>query len=107
VEGFITLAPDALSPLGGYPGNDDDGRELQKKRTREEMLEDFIAAYDYLKSHKDCNGQVGVVGFCFEVDCQYAVKVPTLSAAVPYYGGQPTAQEAEQITTRYCCITQV
>jgi hypothetical protein len=45
--------------------------ELQKKRTREEMLEDFIAAYDYLKSHKDCNGQVGVVGFCFEVDCQY------------------------------------
>jgi carboxymethylenebutenolidase len=52
-------------PLGGYPGNDDDGRELQKKRTREEML-DFIAAYDYLKSHKDCNGQVGV-GFCFEV----------------------------------------
>jgi carboxymethylenebutenolidase len=67
VEGFITLAPDALSPLGGYPGNDDDGRELQKKRTREEMLEDFIAAYDYLKSHKDCNGQVGVVGFCFEV----------------------------------------
>jgi carboxymethylenebutenolidase len=64
VEGFITLAPDALSPLGGYPGNDDDGRELQKKRTREEMLEDFIAAYDYLKSHKDCNGQ-GCCGILF------------------------------------------
>jgi carboxymethylenebutenolidase len=101
VEGFITLAPDALSPLGGYPGNDDDGRALQKKRTREEMLEDFIAAYDYLKSHKDCNGQVGVVGFCFGgwIANMMAVKVPTLSAAVPYYGGQPTAQEAEQITT--------
>jgi carboxymethylenebutenolidase len=50
VEGFITLAPDALSPLGGYPGNDDDGRELQK--TDSEMLEDFIAAYDYLKSQR-------------------------------------------------------
>jgi carboxymethylenebutenolidase len=65
VEGFITLAPDALSPLGGYPGMTM-MEELQKKRTREEMLEDFIAAYDYLKSHKDCNGQ-GCCGICFEV----------------------------------------
>lgn len=99
IEGFITLAPDALSPLGGYPGNDDDGRELQKKRTREEMLEDFIAAYNYLKSHKDCNGQVGVVGFCFGgwIANMMAVKIPTLAAAVPYYGGQPTAEEATQI----------
>jgi carboxymethylenebutenolidase len=99
IAGFITLAPDALSPLGGYPGNDDDGRELQKKRTREEMLEDFIAAYDYLKSHKDCNGEVGVVGFCFGgwIANMMAVKIPTLAAAVPYYGGQPTAEEAEQI----------
>ena len=101
VEGFITLAPDALSPLGGYPGNDDDGRELQKKRSREEMLEDFIAAYEYLKSHKDCNGAVGVVGFCFGgwISNMMAVKIPTLAAAVPYYGGQPTAEEAEKITT--------
>ena len=101
VEGFISLAPDALSPLGGYPGNDDAGRELQKKRTREEMLEDFIAAYEYLKSHKDCNGFVGVVGFCFGgwISNMMAVKLPTLGAAVPYYGGQPTAEEAEKITT--------
>lgn len=101
LEGFITLAPDALSPLGGYPGNDDAGRELQKKRSREEMLEDFIAAYYFLKSHKDCNGQVGVVGFCFGgwISNMMAVKIPTLGAAVPYYGGQPTAQEAEKITT--------
>ncbi|TDO99135.1 dienelactone hydrolase family protein [Flavobacterium sp. 245] len=101
VEGFITLAPDALSPLGGYPGNDDAGRELQKKRTREEMLEDFIAAYEYLKSHKDCNGYVGVVGFCFGgwISNMMAVKIPSLSAAVPYYGGQPTTDEAEKITT--------
>jgi carboxymethylenebutenolidase len=99
VDGFITLAPDALSPLGGYPGNDDDGRALQKKRTREEMLEDFIAAYEYLKSHDDCNGQVGVVGFCFGgwIANMMAVKVPTLAAAVPHYGSQPTTEEAEQI----------
>jgi carboxymethylenebutenolidase len=101
IEGFITLAPDALSPLGGYPGNDDAGRELQKKRSREDMLEDFIAAYEYLKSHKDCNGYVGVVGFCFGgwISNMMAVKIPTLSAAVPYYGGQPTAEEAQKITT--------
>ena len=99
VEGFITLAPDALSPLGGYPGNDDAGRELQKKRTREEMLEDFIASYEYLKSHPDCNGKIGVVGFCFGgwISNMMAVKIPDLKAAVPYYGGQPTKEEAELI----------
>ncbi|KRB59741.1 dienelactone hydrolase family protein [Flavobacterium sp. Root186] len=101
IEGFITLAPDALSPLGGYPGNDDEGRELQKKRTREEMLEDFIAAYEYLKSHKDCNGYIGVVGFCFGgwISNMMAVKISDLKAAVPYYGGQPTTEEAEKIKT--------
>ncbi|MRX69522.1 carboxymethylenebutenolidase [Flavobacterium resistens] len=101
IEGFITLAPDALSPLGGYPGNDDAGRELQKKRTREEMLEDFIAAFEYLKSHKDCNGYIGVVGFCFGgwIANMMAVRLPDLKAAVPYYGGQPTAEEAEKIVT--------
>ena len=101
LEGFITLAPDALTPLGGYPGNDDAGRELQKKRNRVEMLEDFIAAYEYLKYHKDCNGAVGVVGFCFGgwISNMMAVKIPNLGAAVPYYGGQPTAEEAEKITT--------
>jgi carboxymethylenebutenolidase len=101
LEGFITLAPDALSPLGGYPGNDDEGRELQKKRTREEMLEDFIAAYEYLKSHKDCNGYVGVVGFCFGgwISNMMAVKIPDLKAAVPYYGGQPAKEEAEKVKT--------
>jgi carboxymethylenebutenolidase len=99
VEGFISLAPDALTPLGGYPGNDDEGREMQRKRDRMEMLEDFIAAYNYVKNHKDCNGKVGVVGFCFGgwIANMMAVKVPTLSAAVPFYGGQPTAEEAALI----------
>ncbi|OAZ04784.1 dienelactone hydrolase family protein [Flavobacterium succinicans] len=99
LEGFITLAPDALSPLGGYPGNDDAGRELQKKRTREEMLEDFIAAYEFLQDHKDCNGHVGVVGFCFGgwIANMMAVRIPKLGAAVPFYGGQPSAEDAAKI----------
>ena len=101
VEGFITLAPDALTPLGGYPGNDDDGRALQRKRDRNEMLEDFIAAYEFLKSHDDCNGKVGVVGFCFGgwIANMMAVKVPSLSAAVPFYGGQPSNEETSKINT--------
>jgi carboxymethylenebutenolidase len=91
LEGFITLAPDALTPLGGYPGNDDKGREMQRERDRNEMLEDFIAAYDYLKAHDQCSGKIGVVGFCFGgwISNMMAVKVPGLSAAVPFYGGQP------------------
>ncbi|WP_445738758.1 dienelactone hydrolase family protein, partial [Mariniflexile sp.] len=82
VEGFITLAPDALSPLGGYPGNDDEGRALQQKRDKYGMLEDFIAAFEYLKSHKDCNGKIGVVGFCFGgwISNMMAVRIPELSA---------------------------
>ncbi len=91
LEGFLTIAPDALTPVGGYPGNDDEGRELQRKRDRNEMLEDFLAAYVYLKAHPDCNGKVGVVGFCFGgwISNMMAVKLPSLSAAVPFYGGQP------------------
>ncbi|MGB5244724.1 MAG: dienelactone hydrolase family protein [Lutimonas sp.] len=99
LEGFISLAPDALSPLGGYPGNDDEGREMQRKRDRNEMLEDFIAAYTYLTNHPDCNGKIGVVGFCFGgwIANMMAVKLPDLGAAVPFYGGQPTAEETALI----------
>ncbi len=99
LEGFITLAPDALSPLGGYPGNDDEGRAMQRKRDKNEMLEDFIAAYEYLKSHDNCSGKVGVVGFCFGgwISNMMAVKVDTLAAAVPYYGRQPSFDETEKI----------
>lgn len=99
VEGFISLAPDALTPLGGYPGNDDDGRTLQRKRDRNEMLEDFIAAFEYLKSHPECNGKVGVVGFCFGgwISNMMAVHLPDLLAAVPFYGGQPAAEDVPKI----------
>ena len=98
-EGFITLAPDALTPLGGYPGNDDDGRSLQRQRDRDEMLEDFIAAFSYLKNHEKCSGNVGVVGFCFGgwISNMMAVKVPDLKAAVPFYGSQPSTQEVPGI----------
>ena len=101
LEGYITLAPDALSPLGGYPGNDDEGRELQKKRDRNEMLEDFIAAFDYLEKHDKCNGNIGVVGFCFGgyISNMMAVKVDNLKAAVPYYGRQPEEEDAKKIST--------
>ncbi|WP_040248468.1 dienelactone hydrolase family protein [Psychroserpens mesophilus] len=100
-EGFISLAPDALTPLGGYPGNDDDGRTMQKKRDRNEMIEDFIAAYHYLKSHEHCNGSIGVVGFCFGgwMSNMIAVRLPELDAAVPYYGRQPSDEDAAKIKT--------
>ncbi len=99
LPGFISLAPDALTPLGGYPGNDDDGRALQGQRDRNEMLEDFIAAYEYLKGHPECNGKVGVVGFCFGgwIANMMAVRIPDLLAAVPFYGGQPSAEEVPDI----------
>lgn len=101
LEGFVTLAPDVLSPLGGYPGNDDEGRAMQRKRDRNEMLEDFIAAYHFLKNHKDCNGKVAVVGFCFGgwISNMMAVKLPELKAAVPYYGRQPSDEDAAKIKT--------
>lgn len=99
LAGFVSIAPDALTPLGGYPGNDDDGRALQRQRDKEEMLQDFIAAYEYLRQHPDCDGHVGVVGFCFGgwVSNMMAVRVPGLKAAVPFYGTQPKAEEVPQI----------
>lgn len=99
LDGFVSLAPDALTPLGGYPGNDDQGREMQSKRSNAEMLEDFIAAYYYLRDQKNCNGKVGVVGFCFGggIANLMAVRIPTLAAAVPFYGGQPPVDEVKQI----------
>lgn len=99
LAGFISLSPDALTPLGGYPGNDDDGRALQSKRNKDEMLEDFIAAFDYLKNHPECNGNVGVVGFCFGgwISNMMAVRLPDLKAAVPFYGSQPERELVSQI----------
>ena len=99
LENFISLAPDALTPLGGYPGTDDEGREMQRKRDRNEMLEDFIAAYTYLSEHPNCDGNIGVVGFCFGgwISNMMAVRVPELKAAVPFYGGQPDDADVPKI----------
>ena len=97
--GFISLAPDALTPLGGYPGTDDEGRTMQRKRDRNEMLQDFIAAFNYLKEHPKCDGNVGVVGFCFGgwISNMMAVELPDLKAAVPFYGGQPSKEQVAKI----------
>ncbi|WP_219225548.1 dienelactone hydrolase family protein [Pedobacter antarcticus] len=101
LAGFISLAPDALTPLGGYPGNDDEGRTMQSKRDKGEMEEDFIAAFNYLKNHKDCNGKVGVVGFCFGggISNMMATRIPDLAAAVPYYGAQPPVSDVPKINS--------
>jgi carboxymethylenebutenolidase len=99
LAGYLALAPDALTPLGGYPGNDDDGRTLQRQRDRDKMLEDFISGFNYLKSHKDCSGKVGVVGFCFGgwISNMMATRLPDLGAAVPFYGGQPASEAVPDI----------
>ncbi len=100
IAGFLALAPDALAPLGGYPGNDDAGRELQRKRDVEEMTQDFIAAAELLKSHPRSTGRVGVVGFCFGggMANTLAVRMPdTIVAAVPFYGRQPAAEDVPRI----------
>jgi carboxymethylenebutenolidase len=99
VEGFLTLAPDGLTPVGGYPGNDDEGRQLQAGLDRDKLMEDFVAAAVFLQAHPECTGKVGVVGFCFGglVSNTLAVRLPDLAAAVPFYGGQPDPGEVARI----------
>ncbi|MCC5937072.1 MAG: dienelactone hydrolase family protein [Lunatimonas sp.] len=99
LDGFVAFAPDALTPFGGYPGTDDEGRTMQAKRDREDMLQDFIAGYEFLKTQPQCIGKVGVVGFCFGgwISNMMAARIPDLGAAVPYYGGQATAEDAAHI----------
>lgn len=97
--GFTALAPDGLSPLGGYPGNDDDGRAMQKELDREKLLRDFFAAYEHLAGRSDVNGKIGAVGFCYGggVCNALAVTYPQLSASVPFYGRQASAADVPRI----------
>ena len=100
IEGFVAFAPDALTPLGGYPGNDDEGRAMQGKRNGDEMIEDFIAATEWLQKHPGCDGKVGVVGFCYGggMANTLAVRLPGIViAAVPFYGRQPAAEDVPKI----------
>ena len=100
IAGFLAFAPDALAPLGGYPGNDDEGRALQRKRDGQKMMEDFIAAARLLHTHDDSTGKVGVVGFCFGggMANKLAVALPDIiAAAVAFYGRQPPAADVPRI----------
>jgi len=87
--GFIAFAPDALFPLGGYPGNDDEGRAMQKTMDKAKIQNDFVAAAQFLKSHENSNGNLGAVGFCFGgyiVNYLAAVDSTLIKAGVPFYG---------------------
>lgn len=100
VAGFVAFAPDALTPLGGYPGDDEKGKALQAKRDPAQMTEDFVAAAKWLAAHPACNGKVGVVGFCYGggMANTLAVRLPDLIlAAVPFYGRQPAAEDVPKI----------
>jgi len=100
VAGFVAFAPDALTPLGGYPGNDDEGRAMQAKRDGAQMTEDFIAAAQWLQKQPDCDGKVGVVGFCYggAMANTLAVRLPNvITAAVPFYGRAPAAADVAKI----------
>ena len=99
VAGFIALAPDGLSSLGGYPGDDDKGREMQAKLDASKLLMDFIAGFEWLKKDPDINGKIGAIGFCFggSVVNQMAVLLPDLAAAVPYYGVAAKADDVPRI----------
>lgn len=99
VDGFIAFAPDALAPLGGYPGDEDKARELFPKLDQAKTREDFIAAHGHLKTLAAGNGKVGAVGFCYGggVVNFLATRLPELSAGVPFYGSQPAAEDAARI----------
>jgi len=102
-ENFVAFAPDGLTSAGGYPGDDEKGGQLFRQVDRAKMSEDFIAAAHWLKSHPDCTGEIGAVGFCFggAIANMLAVRLGSdLSAAVPFYGGQPKAEEVRGIKAR-------
>lgn len=97
--GFMALAPDGLTSVGGYPGNDDEGRALQRTVDREKLMNDFFAGFEYLRARDDCTGKVGAVGFCYGggVVNALAVAYPELAAGVPFYGRQAPAGSVPSI----------
>lgn len=99
LDGFLAFAPDALFPLGGYPGDEDKARELFSKLDQTKTRADFLAALQILKSHPGANGKAGVVGFCYGggMANYLATMVPELAAAVPFYGAQPPAADVPKI----------
>ena len=99
LEGYMAFAPDALTPLGGYPGDEDKAREAFAKLDTKKMQEDFIAGAEWLKARPDGTGKMGVTGFCFGggIAHMLATRLPYLNAAVPFYGNHPAAADAAKV----------
>lgn len=99
LDGFMAFAPDALSPLGGYPGDEDNARQLFATLDQAKTREDFLAGARYLKSRADCSGKLGVVGFCWGGGVAHvlATRLPDLAAAVPFYGNHPPIEDAARV----------
>ena len=99
LDNFLAFAPDALFPLGGYPGDEDKARDLFAKLDQSKARADFVAAANTLKGLPECSSKFGVVGFCYggTIANMLATRLPDLAAAVPFYGGQPSAEEAAKI----------
>lgn len=97
--GFMALAPDGLSSVGGYPGNDAEGRDLQSTVDPEKLMNDFFAAVEFMMTHDGSTGNVGITGFCYGggVANAAAVAFPELKASVPYYGRQAAAEDVPRI----------
>jgi carboxymethylenebutenolidase len=97
--GFLALAPDGLTSVGGYPGNDEAGRELQSQVDATKLMNDFFAAVEWLMKHEGSTGRVGITGFCYGggVANAAAVAYPELGGAVPFYGRQPAAEDVTRI----------
>ena len=99
VANFVAFAPDALTPLGGYPGDEDAAVKLFGQLDAAKRTEDLVTAYNVLKARPECTGKVGAVGFCFGGTTvnTFAVRIPDLAAGVPFYGGQPNAADVPKI----------
>ena len=99
LESYVAFAPDALTPLGGYPGDEDKARELFAKLDQARTREDFLAALSFLEKRPECNGKVGAVGFCYGggMVSFLATRAPELAAGVSFYGGQPPAEDVAKI----------
>jgi carboxymethylenebutenolidase len=99
LDGYLAFAPDALFPLGGYPGTEDEARKLFPTLDQSKTREDFIAATEWLMKHQEGTGKVAVVGFCYGGSMSHflATRVPTLAGAVPFYGGAPAPAEAAKV----------
>jgi carboxymethylenebutenolidase len=99
LDNFVAFAPDALTPLGGYPGDEEKARVLFGQLDQSKTAEDFVAAAEFLKSRPEVRGKIGVVGFCFGggVAHMLSTRMPDLGAAVPFYGNQPATSAAAQV----------